>query len=78
MGKLKFGNFIRRIVKIYKIFPNHNAEIDTEASVGESGSLLAFARFFKHSCIYKKYILLKSNLTKYVNSESFVVNITFI
>ena len=43
----KFINFIGRIIKTYKVFPNHNPGIDTEASVGESD--LGLAGFFENS-----------------------------
>ena len=35
LSKIKFLNFIHRIIKTYNIFFNHNPEVGTEPSVGE-------------------------------------------
>ena len=39
-AKLKFVNFIRRIMKTFNVFSNHNPEIGTESSVDQSDSHL--------------------------------------
>ena len=49
MGKLQFVNFIRRIIKTYKVFPNHNPEIGTGPSMGKSDSHLA--DFFSYTTL---------------------------
>ena len=57
--KLKFVNFIHRkifVIKTYKVFFNHNPEIDTDASVGQSDSRLAiiFLNTLKQTFVYFK------------------------